>query len=96
MEVIDITGRNYSLVDRHWEAAQKHLLYTKQLPVLQLAIFLYRDYAIEFADPRSLRTLIEVFRVEFGYPNGAGDAEFKHLYSMDGIDTNVNEYFEQI
>lgn len=81
-KVVDIDGDgNFSLKDKHWELARKHLLHDEQMPVLPLCVFLYRDFGFTTDGPSiGPHNLIQVFREDFGYRSDADDAEFSHLY----------------
>ncbi len=96
MEVVDIDRGRYSLRTKHWERARQYLLFGRQLPVLPLALFLYRDFAFDFPDAARLALLVSVFREEFGYPLGAADAEFDHVYSTAGIDAELKQSFQPL
>jgi hypothetical protein len=95
MDVVDIDRGRYALQSRHWERAREHLLFRHQLPVIPLAVFLYRDFAFEFRVEPGPAPLVLVFREEFGYPLGAGDAEFDHVYSDEGLD-KTTPYFQPL
>lgn len=80
VELSDDAG--FTLRANHWELAREHLLYGEQMPVVPLALFLYRNYGFKAngSNPGPL-DLIDVFRGDFGYRAGADDGEFNHLYS---------------
>jgi hypothetical protein len=97
-KVIEVSGAktnvSYSFRPKHWELALVHLAKGKPIPIVDLAIVLYRDYALE-ADKPSLSTLIDVFRYEFGYPTTeSGDREFNSLYIDDSDNINSEDWFE--
>jgi hypothetical protein len=104
LEVIDTAqqGRRalYSLRDHHWTLAREHLAGGKRIAAVQLAAFLYRDYAIVTKEPPSLKDLVDVFRHEFGYTSetggSAGPVEFDHLYIDNSEKMSSSEWFEMI
>lgn len=84
----------YSLNEKHWQLARKHLLYNRQLPILPLLAFLYRDFAFE---DNEASVLVSVFRSEFGYPLGEDtNPEFEHLYIDDSKQRSTTEWFEAL
>ena len=52
-QVVTVSGQKntarYALPDDHWKRALEHLAYGEKVPLVSLAIYLYRDYAIEVA-----------------------------------------------
>lgn len=64
-------GGSYS--DRWWTLKQDHHeiafeeMLEAEVPVEPLAVFLYRDFAIELEDEPSIDHFVQVFRDEFGY-----------------------------
>jgi hypothetical protein len=96
MEVVEIDRGRYSLRAKHWERARHSLLFDRLLPVVPLALFLYRDFAFDFPAAPGLWPLVSVFREEFGYPAGAGDTEFDHVYSTDGVNEKLTETFQAL
>lgn len=87
----------YSLRPRHWELARTHLTNDRQVSAIDLAVFLYRDYALT-ESPTDVTDWVRVFREEFDYPeltNPAADEEFKHLYYLDeALITEGTGWFE--
>lgn len=101
---VEGSGRNatYSLVDEHHKRAYRELLQGQQLPVVPLAGYLYRDFAIkaergindgeivsfETENEPSIETLITIFRDEFGYRENVDSEaeEFDYLYETGEID----------
>lgn len=83
--VIKVTGSGrqarYTLLDKHWELARKHLAYGEKIPAVYTALVFYRDYALRVYPP-SISAWVRVFQDEFGYLDDSGDPteEFRHLY----------------
>lgn len=96
LKVALITGQRaraqYSLKERHWELARRHLMGGKQVPILSLASFMYRDFAFRDPDPK---TVVGVFREELGYLGSDGEAEFEHLYRDDVQTRDTTAWFEK-
>ncbi len=87
----------YSLNDNHWELAYAHLGFGKKIPVVPLAVFLYRDFAVEVENEPTTRDLVEIFRDEFGYTSATSqraDIEFQYLYFDDSDSEPHPEWFE--
>lgn len=93
--VIEITGKLYQLRPKHWELAREHMTFGGKVPVLPLALFLYRDYGLNFDLGAAPQRLIGVFLDEFGYAGEERQAEFEHLFSTDGFDGDPSEYFQE-
>jgi hypothetical protein len=79
---IDAEGR-YALRPQHWELARKFLLSDETLPVLALAGFLFRNFAIVSDEPLSPQSLVALFRGYFGYATPDDDPEFNYLYDVE-------------
>lgn len=85
--VIEVEGQGtnttYSLRNGHALLALEHLAHGERIPVVPLAIFLYRDYAVLTDEDPSAEHLVQIFRHEFGYQDAAGSisADFIRLYS---------------
>lgn len=100
-QVVSVNGRSrdarYSLKERHWELALTHLLFGQQLPVVPLAIFLYRDYGFNMEYP-DVGVVVSVFREEFGYSiqNEQNELEFRYLYLDDSSAIDSSDWFELI
>lgn len=99
--VVDVKGTRtsaaYSLRQQHWILARQHLAYGDRIPVVPLAVFLYRDYAIEKHGQPSVSDLVKVFRFEFGYDRLQRDREnpeFRHLYFDDSPRRTSTDWFE--
>lgn len=60
------SDRWWTLKPNHHEIAFEEML-ESQVPVEPLAVFLYRDFAIEVEDEPSIDQFVQVFRDEFGY-----------------------------
>ncbi len=74
----------YSLKPGHAEFALTHLAFGNKIPVVSLAIFMFRDYGFEL-DELSLDDIVSAFRDEFGYRDDikAENIEFDLLYDSD-------------
>lgn len=89
-KVVDVEGEGrdtrYSLKPNHWVLARTYLARDRRVSVVDLAVFLYRDYALT-SDSVQVFDWVRVFRDEFGYPlppdPGHSDEEFDHLYLVD-------------
>lgn len=88
----------YSFKPHHCKLARIHLLKGLQVPISDLVIVMYRDYALDTdaTDP-SLDEWITVFRQEFGYePNETShvNEEFDHLFSDDNVQRRGEEWLQ--
>ena len=93
---VDSAGR-YTLKAQHAQLAFEHLLHSRQLPVAELAVFLYRDFGL-VDDATTIRDLIDIFAYEFGYASGPGGVtnnDFAILYSKNMIPVD-NDWLESI
>ncbi len=93
--VVDLEGRRYSLPPDHASRALKHLLYGEQLSILDVAIFLYRDYGITAKQP-TVWHIVDVFTYEFGYVANPGDGtnqSFRTLFWHDTTQEGGAEWF---
>lgn len=72
-------ARRYSFRQEHWKAALASLAFGVLIPVKELALFLYRDYAVN-GDALVAGAFVAAFRREFGYQN---QQEFDHLFTME-------------
>lgn len=85
--VVKITGSGtatyYSLMEKHAGLALEHLARGKQVPAVPLAIYLYRDFAIETEQEPSVADVVRIFRYEFGYEddNGVVGEDFSTLFT---------------
>jgi hypothetical protein len=101
-KVVDVVGTRsqirYSLRLSHWELVREHLMLGVRLPIVPLAVMLYRDFSINPTTHPSLSDLINVFRFEFGYDSAPGQHgnsdEFDCLYSTDLDERSVTDWFE--
>jgi hypothetical protein len=88
------SGRDtrYSLVAKHWRYAREHLCYENKIPAAELAVVLYRDYALR-GDASSSNQWIRVFQEEFGYLDDLGEPteEYLHLYT-DSVVVDLKEH----
>lgn len=102
-EVIEITGSgsrsniSYSLRDRHWELARKHLTYGDRVPAVSIALLLYRDYGLQ-VQPPSVSAWVRVFQDEFGYLDESGEPTegFNHLYTDDSEHKTFEGWFDTL
>lgn len=80
--VLTMADNAYHLLPQHWQLAREALLYGRQISVLALATFLYRDRGIVAVAPTT-QQLIEAFQGEFGYldETGAPTEAYRHLYA---------------
>lgn len=86
---IDIDAATYTLLDRHWELARDHLTYEEKVPVVPLAVFMFRDFGFEADEPPEIHDLVELFREEFGFED---DERYDHLF-RDDYDIGSTEVF---
>lgn len=86
-QVITVSGQKnatrYTLPDDHWKRALEHLTYGERVPLVALAIYLYRDYAIE-VETGDFRDFVTVFGGEFGLSETDGAEPWKDLFEVDG------------
>lgn len=102
-KVFDTEGEGrqtrYSFKAKHWELARTHLTDNRQISVVDLAVFLYRDYALTSSSVE-VTDWVRIFREEFGYPelsDPTADEEFEHLYRVDeALITDAAEWFEAV
>ncbi|SET98309.1 hypothetical protein [Hymenobacter actinosclerus] len=82
LQVLTISDGLYNLNPQHWIAARQYLAAGRQIPVLPLAVFLYRDRGITSATP-TVGSLIRAFQQEFGYleNDGSPTEAYKVLYA---------------
>jgi hypothetical protein len=91
-KVLEVVGEGpaatYDLKPDHANLALKHLLMNKRVPVIALATFLYRDYALTL-DEVTVEELVFLFRQDFGLPETEdGSAIFETLFSLGEADFN--------
>lgn len=86
-QVVTVSGQKntarYTLPDDHWRRALEHLAFGEKVPLVPLAIYLYRDYAIEVATG-DFRDFATVFGGEFGLEEGDGAEPWRDLFEVDG------------
>jgi hypothetical protein len=82
--VVNVENGVYSLRENHAQLALEHLLFGVKLNSYDLAIFLYRDYAL-LDKPSGLDDFLEAFETEFGYktPEGNLNADYETLFIKD-------------
>ena len=102
-QVADIFGsrvsHTFSLKEDDAKLCFVHLLHQKQMPVLPLAAFLFRDYAIEAEDGEgtpAFGDLIDIFRDQFGFRASvkSEEADFKFLFDTVGFAQRIT--FEEL
>lgn len=99
--IVDVSGdgrdARYSFVDQHWRLARRLLISDNRIPVLSLAVFLYRDYAILSEEPSTV-DVISVFREEFGYTDSweTGEEEYQYLYSENEDMFTTIDWFQEL
>lgn len=72
----------YSFLEGHANLARAHLLYEEPLPVLALASFLLRDYALASETVPDRAELTAAFLERFGYSQPADAAEINVLFDI--------------
>lgn len=74
----------YSLPNDHAQLVLKEWCDGKPLPIYSLALFLYRDLAIELNQPTTA-AWVERFQEEFGYRDAAGNlsSDYNALFTED-------------
>lgn len=98
--VVEITGAGsqtrYSLRPNHSTLALEHLALGKPIPVVPLAVYLYRDYGIEVEGEASVADVVSVFLYEFGYEDEAGlsSPDFATLFTDESDVGSTAEMFE--
>jgi hypothetical protein len=99
--VVDITGSGnetrYSLRPNHSAMAFEHLALGRQVPVVPLAVYLYRDYGIEIDGEANVAEVVSVFLYEFGYQDESGrlSADFATLFTDESDVGSTAEMFEE-
>jgi len=98
-KVVEVTGEkataSYSLRNRHAALALEHFAYGVQIPIVPLALYLYREFAF---DTPSTGAVASVFRYEFGYQSATGAEngdDFATLYSDDSEGETSTDLFEE-
>ena len=102
LNVVTVSGSNksavYSLKEYHWKLARIHFGFDQKIPVVPLAVFLYRDFAIQTEHPDA-SSFVAIFRQEFGYSSAGDedkDTEFNHLYFDDSRTRSSANWFEAL
>lgn len=89
-------AKTYSLQANHWELARAHLTYGEKLPVIPIATYLFRDFALTSDEPTA-KTLVSVFREEFGYNSDeVSSVRFEHLFVDDSDTRTTDDWFEEV
>jgi hypothetical protein len=101
-QVVDVSGARsetrYSLRDQHPSLALAHLANGKRVPVVPLAIYLYRDFGIEIegGEP-GVSDVVKIFRYEFGYEDDSGQVsdDFEVVFSDESDVGSTADMFEE-
>lgn len=89
----DRASRSFTLREKHWDLARRHLLGDQQVNLIPLAMFLYRDFAVVSDRPPTGEDLVRVFCDDFGYRTPEDDEEFAYLYRVE-IPSGSDGWFE--
>ena len=89
----DSDTQTFALREKHWELARQHLLDGRRVNIVPLAVFLYRDFAVESDRPPNADDLVAIFRKDFGYDSPSDNAEFEFLYDVTNV-PDSNTWFE--
>lgn len=95
-KVVHTSPHGYKLVNDHSEQALEQLLDGHKLSAVDLALFLYRDYA--WSSPR-VSDIVRVFAFEFGFsrsPEGSLGDDFNTLFDHDIAPLIDAECFDQL
>lgn len=86
---LDRRNNEFSLLEGHASLAFRYLAASQKIPVLSLAVFLYRDFSFESDQLPGAELLIEEFREEFGYRKSVAEeaAEFSTLFAEAALST---------
>lgn len=87
-QVVSISGNKnlvrYSLIASHSTLALKHLLYGQRIPIIPLAVFIYRNYGLAGAgEAADFQLFVSEFRAEFGFNDLNGAASFDELFDTN-------------
>lgn len=93
---VDRETSQFSLRENHAQLALSHLAASQKIPVMPLAVFLYRDFMFEAPTLPSTEQLIAAFRDEFGYRESVTNEanEFSLLFSGDRL--AADPLFEEV
>ena len=97
-QVVNISGRKYSLPSNHAQLAFEHLLYSTPVQVADLSVVLYRDFGMS-DDSVSIQDVIDIFVYEFGYSQIHGaesNKDFSTLYSLETTKGWEEDWLETI
>ena len=73
----------YALKPYHSKNAFGNLLYKNKIPVLDLAVFLYRDFGFD-TEQMDAQKLLNIFQAEFGYlSDGIVSDDFDKIFTQD-------------
>lgn len=90
-QAVDIFGakasHTFALKDDDAALCFHHLLHQQRIPALPLAVFLFRDHALESESMPDEASLISVFRDQFGFRANvsAEDADFNTLFEVGAL-----------
>lgn len=100
--VVGVTGKGragrYSLKARHWEQARTHLTNSNRVPVVPLAVFLFRDFSFEGPEVK-MSDVVSVFRSEFGFTDKHSpdwNTAYQHLFSDNSETLKTGDWLEQV
>ena len=97
-QVVNISGRKYSLPTNHAQLAFEHLLYSTPVQVADLVVVLYRDFGFS-NEVVKINDLIAIFVYEFGYSDRhevAPNEDFRVLYSLQSSEDWVDDWLEAL
>ena len=97
-QVVDISGRKYSLPPNHAQLAFEHLLYSTPVQVADLSVVLYRDFGMS-DDLVNIQDVIDIFAYEFGYSqehDTESNKDFSTLYSLETAKGWEEDWLETI
>jgi hypothetical protein len=95
-EVIDTDDEGrFILRPKHWELARKYLLHDEPIPVLALAGFLFRNFAIVSDEALAPAALVQIFREYIGYRVPEDGEEFDYLYDI-GQPFDTENWFQPL
>lgn len=98
-QVVDIDGEGrYTLPPTHASLAVKYLLYEQRVSAADLAVFLYRDFALT-GDSPTIHDVVGIFATEFGYrPMSGGEFsdDFNTLFYIETADNWGSDWLEKL
>jgi hypothetical protein len=97
-QVVIIQNKEYSMPEDHAELAFDFLMSNEKVSVVDLSIFLYRDYGF-VKENFKIEDLVSIFAFEFGYsdePDGTLNDEFHILFDSTKPSTIKENWLEVI